>query len=111
MEADISGSIGHPVDHSRLFDSSDEGQQFDTIAEDAATYFQDSELVVGHTWATDLRPGEKFNQKIPPTCDGEMSFSADEKLVCEWCSIATVHPDKRAPLLLNTFTGHAVVHK
>ena len=50
----------------------------------AAAYFGDPELTQGHSLAAELRPGEKFNQKIPPTYDGQMSYFAYEKLVVEW---------------------------
>ena len=53
--------------------------------------------------AAELRPGEKFNQKILQAYDGQMSYSAYEKLVIEWCSIATVEEKERAPLLLHAF--------
>ena len=61
--------------------------------------------------ATELRPGEKFNQKIPPSYDGEISFFAYERLVIEWCSIAVVDAGKRATLLLHASKGHAVIYK
>ena len=63
--------------HGRLADdTADEEMQDDypRAAVDAATYFQDSEVVVGHSMPTELTPGEKFNQKIPPVYDGEMPF-------------------------------------
>ena len=40
----------------------------------APAWFDDKELVQGHSMAAELRHGEKFNQKIPPTYDGQMSF-------------------------------------
>ena len=77
----------------------------------AAAYFGDKELVQGHSMAAELRQGEKFNQKIPPTYDGQMSYFAYEKLVIESCSITTVDKDKRAPLLLHAFSHHALIHE
>ena len=87
----------------------DEDSAFASSKFDAAAWFGDSELVQGHTYGSDLRPGERFNQKIPPSYDGEISFFAYERLVIEWCSITTVEPDKRAPMLLHAFKGHAAV--
>ena len=72
-----------------------------------AAYFGDTELVQGHSLAAELRPGEEFDHKIPPTYDGQMSFYAYEKPVHEWGSIATVAEKKRTPLLLHGFAHHA----
>ena len=89
----------------------DEDSAFASSTFDAAAWFGDNELVQGHTYGSDLRPGERFNQKIPPSYDGEISFFAYERLVIEWCSITVVEPDKRAPMLLHAFKGHAVIYK
>ena len=89
----------------------DDDSAFASSTFDAAAWFGDSELVQGHTYGSDLRPGERFNQKIPPSYDGEISFFAYERLVIEWCSIAVVEPEKRAPMLLHAFKGHALIYK
>ena len=50
-------------------EESDYDEEFDlnTSTFNAAAWFGDEELVQGHSMAAELRPGEKFNQKIPPT--------------------------------------------
>ena len=64
----------------------DEDSTLGSSTIDAAAWFGDKELIQGHTMAAELRPEERFNQKIPPVYDGAMSYFAYEKLVCEWCN-------------------------
>ena len=59
---------------SEIESAEDEDSAFASSTIDAAAWFGDNELVQGHTFGSELRPGEKFNQKIPPSYDGEISF-------------------------------------
>ena len=71
----------------------------------------DEELTQGHSFAAELRPGEKFNQKIPPVFDGNQSFFSYSKMVHEWCSITTIDKDKRALMLRHGLQGQALIWK
>ena len=76
---------------------------------EVASYFMDPHLSQVHTLATELRDGEKFNQKIPPSFDGGGAYFSYERNVYEWCSITTCETKHRGLMLKHNMKGHALL--
>ncbi len=80
-----SASEEESADDDTLSESSDEPEQAVVAANnyEVASYFMEPHLSQVHSLATELKEGEKFNQKIPPMFDGSGAYFSYERHVHE----------------------------
>ena len=68
-------------------------------------------FAAGHTYGSDLRPGEKFNHKTAPSFDGSMSWFMFCEVVKDWEEVTVVDKKQRGPHLRNRLSGAAALYK
>ena len=68
-------------------------------------------FATGHTYGSDLRPGEKFNHKTAPSFDGSMSWLLFCEVVEDWEEVTVIEKSQKGPHLRNRLSGSAALYK
>ena len=95
-------------------------EYFDNHLDDEENvYYQEGEewpeesnhtFAAGHTYGSDLRPGEKFNHKTAPSFDGSMPWFMFCEVVKDWEEVTVVDVKQRGPHLRNRLSGAAALY-